>query len=153
MSIMLRIITIAKCVFTALICGVALLSFTGCYGRLNEDLREMVESKPHDERLYGWWKVIDDEHENYICFDDKEFRYIHADYLSDGTLNRTESSYWYTEGNVLYLFRQATPLTGIIDSDIEYSLSEDLQTFYEIFDEGERRPSMARCSEPSANRL
>lgn len=123
-----------------MVCG--LVFMFGCSERLNKDLREMVSSKPHDERLFGWWKVIDDDFEHYICFDDKEFRYIHADYLSDGTLNRTESSYWYTEGNVLYLFKQATPLTGIIDSDIEYSLSEDLQTFYEIFDEGERRPSM-----------
>ena len=136
-------------IFTLLI--IAAVASGGCTKRINEDLREFVASQPHDEQLFGWWKRLKDVR-GYICFDDKEFKYIDAHYGNDGTLVRLESWYWYTNNGILSLRRQATPLTGIIDSDFGYCLSEDLQTLYYIESSGEKQPIMIRCQEPPAKR-
>ena len=129
----------------------AVFFLSGCTKCVNENLRDSVMSKPHDECLFGWWKVINDE-DHYICFDDEEFKYIDAYYGIDGTLISTDSEYWYTEDNILHLCHKATPLTGIIYSWVEYALSEDLQTLYELDDKGNKRPSMMRSSEPPARK-
>ena len=127
----------------AVVSGAAFF-FSGCTKCLNENLRETVMSKPHDERLFGWWASVNDE-DHFICFDDEEFKYIDAYYGIDGTLISNDSEYWYTEDNILHLCHKATPLTRVFYSWVEYTLSEDLQTLYEIDDKGNQRPSMIRA--------
>ncbi len=96
----------------------------------------MVRSKEHDERLFGWWQFCNDENE-YIYYDDIEYKEFYGIRNEDGTIEKEANSYtyWYTENGVLYTLMDATPLTGIIDAYMEYKISEDGNTFLTRYNE------------------
>lgn len=105
------------------------LIVAGCSkDKVNKELREFIRSQEHDEYLIGWWVNTDDA-DSYILYDDVDFKKIHAYRDKDGVVSKEDSHhYWYTKDGELYSLREATPLTGVLECQISYRLSDDKQT-------------------------
>lgn len=90
----------------------------------NQEMQDLVNSKEHDSQLFGWWQRAD-ENTQYIFFDDSLFK-MELYSTESGLLTQySKETYWYTENGVLYSFKKATELTGIIRSEEKYELSDD----------------------------
>ncbi len=97
----------------------------------NREMLAMVNSKEHDPRLFGWWKSLEDEtqHIYYFYFDATTFRWHYFRPNENGGVEEYSGGwYWYTEGGVLYSFKEATWKTGIMSYSEEYLLSDDGNT-------------------------
>ncbi len=96
--------------------------------KLNIEMHEIINSKEHDPLLIGWWKFNNSDNE-YLLFDDVNYELIIGEKDDKGNLVEYHNSkYWYTEDGILYTFKEATILTGIISSQEPYKLSEDNNT-------------------------
>lgn len=108
---------------------------SSCHKLKNERMMDMVQGKGHDSRLIGWWENINGTG-YYIHFgggpDWREtYYYLNKEGFAESYGGRR---YWYTEDGILYSFRVATPVTGIIDSKRGYVISEDGSIFEKLSD-------------------
>lgn len=110
--------------------------FTSCVEKTNKEMHEMVQSKEHDERLYGWWQLINNE-KQYNFFDNVEFKFLSGERKYNGDIEKkTSYYYWYTESdNTLYTLRDVSLFYGNMKSSMEYIISDDGNTL--SFKEGE----------------
>ena len=101
---------------------------TSCSSKTNNELYEFVSQQEHDSRLFGWWKPANPDN-LYSFFDGDSFRVTFASMGQDGTLqNKVSSTFWYTLNGMLYYVREATHITGPINSNYEYKFSDDGNT-------------------------
>ena len=113
-------------IFAYIVC---LFFFVSCIEKINTEMHKMVSSKEHDERLVGWWQLINDENQ-YNCFDNTEFKFYFGEYNENGILSKSNKNrttyYWYTENNrTLYKLRDRSLFYGNQKSASEYLLSGD----------------------------
>ena len=102
------------------------LMLTACsVEKKNDEMHQFVASQEHDERLFGWWQLVN-QPTNYLYYDNVTFNVGRASEGEDGSITRYDSYwYWYTYDMNIYEIRDATPLTGLISSHVEYRISED----------------------------
>lgn len=101
------------------------LMLTACsVEKKNDEMHQFVAEQEHDERLFGWWQSI--KNPSSYVFYDVSFYILLATADDSGIITLPEKCwYWYTKDMWRYLIRDTTPLTGLIDSCIEYRLSDD----------------------------
>ncbi len=91
----------------------------------NREMHEFIRSKEHDPLLIGWWKSNGTDNQ-YLLFDDVDYKLIHGEMDSNMNLiKRPSYDYWYTENRRIHILRDATILTGTVDTSDAYELSED----------------------------
>lgn len=92
---------------------------------INQEMHDYIKTKEHDEALYGWWQSCNDSNQ-YLLFEDKEFKLLYGRITEDGVLTSKHSGhYWYTECERLYIIKDATWKVGSTESFTEYKISED----------------------------
>lgn len=120
--------------------------FSSCHKLKNERMMDLVQSKEHDPRLIGWWESVNAQEKYYIYFDGKtewEKKTYRID--EEGAPKAYGGTwYWYTENGILYYFRKATAVTGVIDAKSGYVISED-GTIFEMMSDGSRHK---KCEAP-----
>jgi len=91
----------------------------------NAEMHQFVAEQEHDERLFGWWQSINSL-SDFVYYDSVTYEQYNATKEASGTFRKWgQHWYWYTKDMWLYGIRDATPLTGLIDSRIEYRISDD----------------------------
>jgi hypothetical protein len=91
----------------------------------NDEMHQFVASQEHDERLFGWWQIINSP-TNYVYYDNDNYNHNSCIIDESGNIKAYDTCwYWYTKDMWIYVIRDATPLTGLINSRIEYRISDD----------------------------
>ncbi len=119
---------------------ITLLAISCSGEKQNAGLAEYLRNQEHDPALVGWWQSVNDPDE-YLCFDDADFRQIKARPANSTDAGETNFGselveyhwgwYWYTAGGVLYSVKCASNTTYMYEVGVEYRVSEDGQYLLE----------------------
>lgn len=114
----------------------------------NKDMHEFIRNQEHDPMLFGWWQLIQDEQE-FLFFDNDPFKLINALINQEGILTESHNGrFWYTNNRILYVVKEATAKTGIIQSKVEYKLSASSDSIMMKDADGVFFPSYRRVEKP-----
>lgn len=123
------------------------LSSCGGIDTQNDIYVQFYQSRPHDEKLFGWWKMIDQE--EYYCFESENFNYLYACYISGEKLHiQGYDEYWYTSDGHIYIFQKGNWKIGMEEYQFEYFLAEDNNTIYTRQSGGEYTIWLQRSEAP-----
>lgn len=129
------------------LCAVLLSVSCNRIEQQNEEYIRFYQSQPHDENLYGWWKVIDEDYYRY--FDSENFNYLFASRKTDGSLFiQGYDEYWYSSDAYIYIFKSGSFKVGMEQYQYKYYLSDDHQIMYRIDNSDEPYAWLQRSEAP-----